>query len=239
MPKFQDVPEYAAAIAPVIDAAHVNVHAAARRAADELAEASGVTPGLLADLRFMLPVRPVNRPQLGTIYRYRDPAAHQADLEQHLSEGTLTRDGDGTLRLTDKGLKFIHGLYDLHAAATRRVWPDPGLPELADLAGRVLDAAEPLPGGALELASPPYEPVDAPPGLLLFNRIAVLRYHRADAHAASWRAAGLSAAEIVDLRDGPLRILIEAETNQRAAAPYRVLSEDERTTLYDGLMRLV
>ncbi|MEO3875716.1 hypothetical protein ABGB18_43630 [Nonomuraea sp. B12E4] len=239
MPKIHDLSEYAAAIGPVIDAAHVNVHASARRAADELAEASGVTPGILADLRFTLPVRPLTRPDLSTIYRYGDLAGHEPVLEQHLSEGTLTQDGDGTLRLTDKGLKFIHGLYDLHATATHRVWPDPGLPELAEMAGRVLDGAERLPGGALELTAPPYEPVDAPPGLLLFNRIAVLRYHRADAHAEAWRAAGLSAEEVVGMRDGPLRILIEAETNRRAATPYQVLSEDERKAMYDGLMRLV
>jgi hypothetical protein len=39
--------------------------------------------------------------------------------------------------------------------------------------------------------APPYErPVD-PHGVLLFNRLAALRYHRSDAHAAAWAARGL------------------------------------------------
>ncbi|MFG1709700.1 hypothetical protein ACFLIM_41620 [Nonomuraea sp. M3C6] len=236
MPKFQELSGYAAAIAPVIDAAHVNVHAAARRSAIELAETSGVTPGFLVDLRFVLPLRSLTRPELGTIYRYGDA---ELGLQEHLREGTLTEDGDGVLRLTDKGLKFIHGLYDLHAAAAERVWAGYDLPELAGLVGRVLDRAERVPGGALELMAPPYEPEEGPPGLLLFNRIAALRYHRADAHAVAWREAGLSVAEIVGMKDGPLRARIEAETNVRAAAPYRILSEDERRILYDGLMDLV
>ncbi|SEG78058.1 hypothetical protein SAMN05444920_104561 [Nonomuraea solani] len=228
MPKFQD---YAAAIAPVINAAHVNVHAAAARAVAELAETSGVTLGLLVDLRFAFPL---TRAALSIIYRYGEPPG----LQEHLREGTLTED-DGTLRLTGKGLEFVHRLYDLHAAAIERVWAGGDLPGLAALTGRVLDAAERVPGGALELVAPPYEPEGATPGLLLFNRLAVLRYHRADAHAVAWQAEGLSAAEIVGLTDKPLRARIEAETDRRAAAPYRVLTAGERETLYDGLMKLI
>ncbi|TMR99383.1 hypothetical protein [Nonomuraea basaltis] len=240
MPKFQDLSEYAAAIAPVINAAHVDVHASARRAVTELAEASGVTPGLLADLRFMLPLHPVTRAQLGAIYRYAD-AAEQDDIQGHLREATLTEDGDGVLRVTEKGLAFIHRLYELHEATTERVWAGHDLPGLAGLAGRVLGraTAERVPGGALELVAPPYEPGGAAPGLVLFNRLAVLRYHRADAHAAAWRAAGLSAAEIVGLADGLLRAVVEADTNVRAGTPYKVLSESEREILYDGLLGLI
>ncbi|MFC4110996.1 hypothetical protein [Nonomuraea zeae] len=243
MPKFQDLSEYAAAIAPVIDAAHVNVHASARRAAIELAETSGLTQGLLPDLRFTLPLRPLTRPGLATIYRYADVPGLDADLGDHLREGTLEEDGDGTLRLTPKGRTFIDALYALHAATTERIWTGHDLPGLAALAGRVLDtatgSAERLPGGAFELVTPPYEPAGTTPGVLLFNRLAVLRYHRADAHAAAWQAEGLSAAAIVGLREGPLRARIEERTNQRAAPPYGVLTADERQTLYDGLLRLI
>ncbi len=87
--------------------------------------------------------------------------------------------------------------------------------------------------------APPYEPEGTGPGLRLFNRLAALRYHRADAHAAAWRSVGLSASEIVDLRDGPERTAIEAETNRRASAPYGALSETERDTLYDILLKLI
>nr|WP_311132175.1 hypothetical protein [Nonomuraea gerenzanensis]SBO91170.1 hypothetical protein BN4615_P684 [Nonomuraea gerenzanensis] len=261
MPKFQDPSEFAAAIAPVIGAAHVTVHASAARAVAALAETSGVTPGLLSDLRFTLPLRPLTRDHLAVIDRYGDAAARERDLQEHLLQRTLAEDGDGTLRPTDKGLEFVHRLYEVHAATAARVWAAHDLPGLAALVARVLDAAErvpggalelvaPLldaaervPGGALELVAPPYEPEGAErrgqAGLLLFNRLAVLRYHRADAHAAAWQAAGLTAAGIVGLPDGPLRAAIEAETNLRAAAPYRTLTVRERETLYDGLLKLV
>ncbi|TYB50418.1 hypothetical protein FXF51_56400 [Nonomuraea sp. PA05] len=238
MPKFQDLSEFAAAIAPVIGAAHVNVHASAARAVAQLAETSGVTPALLSDLRFALPLRPLTRDHLAVIDRYGTASARERDLQEHLRQHTLTED-DGTLRLTDKGLEFVHRLYEVHAATADRVWAAHDVPGLAALVARVLDAAERLPGGALELVTPPYEPDDATPGLLLFNRLAVVRYHRADAHAAAWRAAGLSVSEIVVLPDGPLRAGIEAETNLRAAAPYGVLTGLEREALYDGLMKLV
>ncbi|MGW4792528.1 hypothetical protein ACWEPC_08975 [Nonomuraea sp. NPDC004297] len=239
MPKFHDLSEYAAAIAPVIGAAHVNVHASAARAVADLAEASGVTPGLLADLRFTLPLRPLTRRDLAVIDRYGDAVARERDLSEHLREATLSEDGDGLLRLTAKGLEFVHRLYDAHAAAADRVWIGPDLPDLAGLTARVLDAAERRPGGALALVAPPYEPAGARAGLLLFNRLAAVRYHRADAHAAAWQAAGLSAAEIVRLADGPLRAGIEAETNLRASAPYRDLTGQEREVLYEGLLKLV
>ncbi|MFB4276203.1 MULTISPECIES: hypothetical protein [unclassified Nonomuraea] len=239
MPKFQDLSEYAAALAPITGAVHVNVHASAARAVAELAETSGVTPGLLSDLRFTLPLRPLTRPGLATIDRYADAAARERGLQEHLREGTLAEDGDGVLRLTGKGLEFVHRLYEIHAATAERVWAGNDLPGLAGLMGRVLDGAERVPGGALALVAPPYEPDGAAPGLLLFNRLAAVRYHRADAHAAAWQAAGLSAAEIVGLADGPLRAGIEAETNRRAAAPYRILSAGERETLHDGLLKLV
>ncbi|PRX49724.1 hypothetical protein B0I32_13830 [Nonomuraea fuscirosea] len=237
MPKFRDLSEYAAEIAPVINVAHVNVHASAAPALADLAATSGLTPAYLYDLRFTLPLRPLPRTGLAALYRYASDQEHT--LRQHLDEGTLTEDGDGLLRLTGKGLAFVHRLYDLHAAAVGRVWAGHDLAGPAELVGRVLDAAERLPGGALELVAPPYEPEGSGLGLRLFNRLAVLRYHRADAHAAAWAAAGLSATEIVGLRDGPERVAIETETNRRAAAPYGVLSERERDTLYDALLKLV
>jgi hypothetical protein len=237
MPKFQALAEYAAAIAPVVDATHVNLHAAAHRAVTELAEASGITPGYLSDLRFTLPLRDLTRPQLAVIYRYRTTAELERDVQEQLREGTLA--DDGALRVTGKGLAFIHRLYDLHAAAAGRVWAGRDLPAPAGLVARVLGRAERLPGGALELVTPPYEPDGTGPGVLLFNRLAALRYHRADAHAAAWQAAGLSAAEIVGLADGPLRAGIEADTNVRAGAAYEALSPRERVTLYEDLLKLV
>ncbi|NRQ31619.1 hypothetical protein HII36_07160 [Nonomuraea sp. NN258] len=239
MRKFPVLLDYAAAIAPVIDAAHVNAHAAAHRAGLELAERAGVTIGLLNDLRFILPLRALTRRDLSALYRYRDAAGIEAGLREHLREGTLAEDGAGTLRLTRTGLSFVLALYEVQGAGAERVWADHEPKRVLDLVTRVLDRAEPLPGGAFELAVPPYEPDGAPAELLLFNRLAALRYHRADAHAAAWQIAGLSAAEIVTLPEGPLRTRIEDDTNRRAAQPYLALSPEEREALRDGLFALV
>jgi hypothetical protein len=86
--------------------------------------------------------------------------------------------------------------------------------------------------------APPYEPADAPVGLLLHTRVSVLRYHRADAHADAWQAAGLTSTTIGQMPAGPARDAIEAETNRRAGLPYASLSPDERIALLGGLAAL-
>jgi hypothetical protein len=278
MPKFPDLSTYAAAIAPVINAVHVSVHAAARAVGRELPGTPDPSPGFLNDLRFTLPLRPLTRAALAAIYRYGTAAERESAVQDHLERGILTETPDGLLHATDRGLATIHSLYALHAAAVERIWPDHDVPALATLAGRVLTqarqdhsgptSAEPAPtasdrptsgrpafdrpasgrpasgcsadavGSAFAVVVPPYEPQGAPPGVLLFDRLAALRYHRADAHAAAWQAAGLSVTEIVALKPGPARERLESRTNQGAARPYRILTEPERELLYGGLLRL-
>ncbi|MFG1961983.1 hypothetical protein [Nonomuraea sp. NPDC049028] len=242
MPKLHDLADYAATMGPVIGAVHVNVHASAR------AQDAGLLPGFLIDLRFTLPLRPLSRRSLATIYRYGDAAELDAEIQDHLDLGMLEEDGDGALRATAKALAFIDGLYAVHAATTERIWAGRDLKTLAELAGRVIGAAGADPGdaqgattdlGAFAAMAPPYEPVGTPAGVLLFNRLAALRYHRADSHAAAWRAAGLTAGEIVVLGPGPLRDRIERETNRRAAEPYGAITEHERALFHDGLLALV
>src|SRR5690606_5119093 len=133
----------------------------------------------------------------------------------------------------------VRGVEGSHAAAAARSRRAPALGPRAALAGRVLGKALAEPGDALAAMAPPYEPENAPAGLLLFNRLAALRYARADAHAAAWQAAGLTAAQIVALRPGPLRERVEADTNRRAAAPYEALTHRERVVLHQGLMALI
>lgn len=239
MPIIQDLSTYAAAIAPVINAVHVNVHASARQAVAAHAESTGLTPGLLLDLRYVLPLRPLTRRELSAVYRYGTAAELDTEIREHLGQGALAEAGDGTLRITARGLAFVDGLYAAHADATRRVWAAHDLRPLADLAGRVLDRAGRDPGGALEVMAPPYEPAGTPVGVLLFNRVAALRYHRADAHAAAWQAAGLTAGTVVDLQPGPVRDAIEDDTNHRAARAYGRLTDHERETLFEGLLTLV
>ena len=69
--------------------------------------------------------------------------------------------------------------------------------------------------------TPPYEPDESAPAMLLTTRLGSLRHHRADAHRAAWRAAGLTAERIRSLPDGPERQAIEADTDRRDRAGVR------------------
>ncbi|MDG4791066.1 hypothetical protein O7626_35050 [Micromonospora sp. WMMD1102] len=115
-----------------------------------------------------------------------------------------------------------------------RLPPSTGGTEPADTAG----VQGPTDGRAFEAMAPPYEPDGTPPGVLLLNRLGVLRYHRADAHAAAWQAAGHTARSIVELAAGPERLAIELETDRRAAGPYAVLTPPERLRLLADLAAL-
>jgi hypothetical protein len=109
---------------------------------------------------------------------------------------------------------------------------------LNDLAGRVVQAGLATGGDAYLTMAPPYESADATVGVLLHHRLSVLRYHRADAHAAAWQAAGLTAEAMIQLPEDPMRTAIEAEMNRRAGVPYAALSVDERVALLAGLAAL-
>ncbi|MGC5010246.1 hypothetical protein ACLQ2R_05735 [Streptosporangium sp. DT93] len=148
--------------------------------------------------------------------------------------------GTGALRATPVTRAFIASLYEVHAAVTGRLWAAQAdrLPELAGVAGRLVEAGAATGGAAFAQVAPPYEPPGTPPGVLLFNRLAVLRYHRADAHAGAWGRAGLTAAQMISLPPGPVRERIEAGTNDRAARPYETLTTRDRQAFLLGLSAL-
>ena len=79
---------------------------------------------------------------------------------------------------------------------------------LNDLAGRVVQAGLATGGDAYLTMAPPYEPADATVGVHLRHRLSVLRYHCADAHAAPWQAAGLTAEAVIQLPEVPIRTAI-------------------------------
>ena len=128
-------------------------------------------------------------------------------------------------------------MYKVSADVVGQLWSqhEGSLAGLADLAGRLVRAALPTGGDAYTAVAPPHETADATAGLLLHLRLSVLRYHRADAHAAAWQAAGLTSKDIREMPAGATRIAIEADTNQRAGVPYATLSPDERLTLLAAL----
>ena len=131
---------------------------------------------------------------------------------------------------------MVTELYGIGDASAREMWgAGDRIAELATLAQVVARAAESDGGATVSVMAPPFEPDDASEAALLAERLTVLRFHRFDAHVAAWRAAGLTAQQIMTLGPGPDRDAIEADTNRRAATPYRALSAAERLGLLAGL----
>jgi hypothetical protein len=155
-----------------------------------------------------------------------------------VAAGTLERVDGGGFRATEPGHRFLAELYEHRAATTTGLWRDEPdrVVRLNGVLQRVLEVA--AGGDAYAAMAPPFEPPAAAPGLLLLHRLSSLRYHRADAHAAAWAAAGLTAAQIVAMTTGPQRDAIEAETNRLAGPPYEVLTPDERIGMLADLAAL-
>jgi hypothetical protein len=195
---------------------------------------------IAGQLRTGLAARPVSAAGLAGVYRYRDADQVRRNLETLAGAGIIERADDGAIRATDAGRTLLAVMYESGAEAAAELWSAhrETVADLNELAGRLVVAAAASGGDAYAAVAPPYEPPGASPELLLHHRLAVLRYHRADAHAAAWQAAGHTADTIRGLADGPERERIEAETNRRAGQPYATLSAAERSRLASGLTGL-
>jgi hypothetical protein len=231
---------YAPVIAPVIERLTLSVVNKARARAATTPAPSAAAPDamrMLGQLRTALLARTVTAVGLAAVYRYRDAADVRRDLDGLLAAGLVEGTGDGAVQATERGHAVLNQMYGVTAEVARELWSehDGRLVGLSDLAGQVVQAALASGGDAYATMAPPYEPADATAGLVLHTRLSVLRYHRADAHAAAWQAAGLTAATVRQLPAGPIRDAIEAETNRRAGLPYAALSPDERLTFLAGL----
>jgi hypothetical protein len=159
----------------------------------------------------------------------------------------IHRSADGGLSATERGLAFLAEIWQVHAEVTEELWAghDDRVLRLVEALGRVLTYALVLAeeegadaGAAFAAMAPPYEPDGTPPGVLLLNRLGTLRYHRADAHAAAWTAAGHTATSVAALPPGPEQLAIELETDRRAAGPYTVLTAEERLAMLADLAAL-
>lgn len=248
MPDVVDLspPRFAALVAPPIDRVFRAAMRAAREAGGaELSRRYGgpAGTGFLIDFRTRLAAAgaTVSAEGFAAVTRYRDPGECQRALDKQVAHGMVERDPDGGFRATERGRTFLGEIYALHATVTAALWEtEHAVPvgRLADLAGRALAEAGKTGGPAFGAMAPPYEPAHATPGTLLLNRLGTLRYHRADAHANAWLAAGQTARSIADMPPGPARAAIEAETDRGAAEPYTVLTADERLTLLADLAAL-
>jgi hypothetical protein len=227
-------------VAPVIERLTLAVvNLAIARAAGSSVPSAALADAMrmLGQLRTALLARPVTEEGLAAVYRYRDPVDVHRDVVALLAGGLVERAGDDDLQASDRGRMALTQMYNVSATVADELWAERkgSLAELADLAGRLVHSGLATGGKAYATMAPPYEPLDASAGLLLHSRLSVLRYHRQDAHAAAWQAAGLTSTTIRQLSAGAEREAIEAETNSRDAAPYASLTPDERLAFLAGL----
>jgi len=195
---------------------------------------------MLGQLRTALLARTVTAAGLAAVYRYRDASEVRRDAGDLHAAGLIALSGDDGIEATERGRAVLTRMYKISAGVAGELWAgqEASLAGLSELAGRLVRAALATGGDAYATMAPPYEPAGAAAALLLHTRLSVLRYHRADAHAAAWQAAGLTGAAIQQLPAGPARDAIEADTNRRAGPPYATLTPDERITLLAGLAAL-
>ena len=230
---------FAELVRPAVNRVHRGVRDRTRTAGGaELARRYGPPhPELLDTLRFVLPRGPVRRAAFVFAARY-DPVEVVSKRVDDLVTGQWLVPSGDTLAPGERTTAFLNELYDLHAHVTASCWPD-DLSGLLDLTATLLAAAAATGGPAFAAFAPPYERPGDPDGVLLFNRLAALRYHRSDAHAAAWAARRLTAEQIVTLpADTPLRQEIEEDTNRRSAPPYQALTPAERLRFLAGLAAL-
>lgn len=241
---------FAGLVAPAVDRAFVaGMHAVRDGGGTEASQRYGgpAATGFLVELRTRLaaPGGTVDGTGFTAVTRYRDPAACRRALDRHVAHGMIHRRADGAITATERGLAFLDELWQVQAEVTAELWAGHAdrVLRLVEGLGRVLAyalvlAEEEGGPGAFAALAPPHEPDGTPPGVLLLNRLGTLRYHRADAHAAAWTAAGHTATSVVALAEGPERLAIELETDRRAAGPYVVLTAEERLAMLADLAAL-
>ena len=229
---------YARLSRPVVDRVYVGARWAAWARMEAFYAERGVDLGYENSFFSGVLARPMSAEALADGLAYTD-----GDMSRELAQGVTKVDAEGSWHLTELGRELARYAQRATAEAAEELWSSgppmlPGLasvPRLAELVGRVLEHGRATGGPAFHAMTPPYEPDDASPAMLLVTRLGSLRHHRADAHRAAWRAAGLTAERIKALPDGPERQAIEAETDRRDEPAYDVLTPDERWELLAGL----
>lgn len=196
---------YARDIAPEIDRLAIAVHRQARPAAPPLLHEFGLTSaGILVDARALLLAGAITLDDLAQVARVAPRDELAAALEEHVRQDLLERDEASEVFLyacTTRGRDLLLRLTALQGEAITTLWAahEASLGVLASLATRVSDHAAatlPLdryPAFRGQHAAP--APLGATPAHLLLTRLTMLRYLRADAHAAAWQAQGLGAAQ--------------------------------------------
>ncbi|HEU4421249.1 MAG TPA: hypothetical protein VFR67_01775 [Pilimelia sp.] len=239
---------FAALAAPAVDRVFVAAMTACRtRGGAELGQRYGgpAATGFLVEFRTRLaaPGGAVTPAGFAAVTRYRDPDECKRALDKQIAHSMVARDAAGAIQATERGREYLREIYRLQGLVIGELW-EAGhaarVGRLVEALERLLDAAtaDSRPDEAFAAMAPPYEPDGTPLGVVLLNRLGALRYHRADAHAAAWTAAGQTAQGVVAMPAGPARAAVEDETNRLAAPPYAVLTGEERLTFLADLAAL-
>ncbi|THV33432.1 hypothetical protein [Glycomyces buryatensis] len=230
--------EFAGVIRPVIDRVYVGLRGASHARVRALYEQRGLNPGIEVNCYYALLDHPVPAEAVAAWKTYSG-----FDTEAELARG-IAELVDGVWQLTAPGRQLALAVDEAVGAGAERLWGARpietmpglgGLERLSALTARVLEAGQGSGGPAFSGLTPVFAADDAGPAAVLASQLGALRHHRADAHRAAWRAAGLSAGEVVGLGPGPVRDRVEAETDRLDATAYRVLSASERLELLAGL----
>lgn len=238
-----DAGRYAAAIAPVLDRLRLAIMKHSSPHLAEVAQRHSIsidTVTVAAYLRNTFPNRPFARDWLLAVFTYQSADKPNAGLDDMRSRGFI--DGDGELlQLIDTAYEFMHDLVLVGDSATAELWADDAefVQRALPLARRAVDHVGGHGGPVFSILVPSADCAQwLSPAAVLGELVAGLRFHRFDAHVAAWQAAGLTVDEVKQLGPGEQRDAIETGTNERAAAPYRALTADERLDLLSCLAAL-
>ncbi|MEU6248979.1 hypothetical protein [Glycomyces sp. NPDC047010] len=237
---------FAAVVRPVLDRVYLSIRVASRPGLREVYGARGLEPGFETSYYYGLLAGPVPGVALADAMSY---AVREPTVE--LAQGVVVRGADGSWALTELGREVSLANLRVIGEAAERLWSArpiatmPGLgalDELNALAGRLLVSGRVSGGAAFLGLAPGFEPEGASAAARLSVRLGALRHHRADAHRAAWRGAGLTAAGIREMGAGAEREAIEVETDRLDEPVYGVLDAGERLrflgllgSLADGL----
>jgi hypothetical protein len=129
------------------------------------------------------------------VYRSGSESDRRDTIAASVAGGLLDRQPDGTVRASERSRQFLADLFALRASTLTDHWDATFVDRLKPLLARLLAAGTPTAGPAWAVQAPPFESDGLAPAVVLLNRLSTMRYHRADAHAAAWEAAGCTAAE--------------------------------------------
>ncbi len=201
------------------------VHQAARPRVGPLVAPLRPHIGFVVDLRTLLLAGPASLRAVLAVHRYQDGV--DAAIDELVSGGVLLVREEAVLA-TDRCRALLDRIMAGLDDTCTDLWGTPTA--CLDAATAAITAAT---DGSAAFDRPAFDALAAAghPGTgttagRLFTALSTLRYHRADAHAAAWAAAGLTVDTVRALPDDdPLRPSIEAATNDIASAPYRTMPD--------------